>query len=101
MVANPLRRAMSQDRRRQGRNREICFAQRDDVAECLFLAGRVHGFSRTLRKGTQLSAHSLDAPRGEVALVFTHVPAADALLAWNKEVATNVLVRSREGARML
>ena len=65
------------------------------------LAGRVHGFSRTLRKGMQLSAHSLDAPRGEVALVFTHVPAADALLAWNKEVATNVLVRSREGARML
>ena len=78
-----------------------CVEEQMVLLEPAALAGRVHGFSRTLRKGTQLSAHSLDAPRGEVALVVTHVPAADALLAWNKEVATNVLVRSREGARML
>ena len=43
MVANPLHRAMSRDRRRQSRHREICFAQRCDVAKFLFLAGRVDG----------------------------------------------------------
>ena len=74
-----------------------CVEEQMVLLEPAALAGRMDGFSRTLRKGTQLSAHSLDAPRGEVALVFTHVPAADALLAWNKEVATNVLVRPKGG----
>ena len=46
-----------------------CVEEQMVLLEPAALAGRVHGFSRTLRKGTQLSAHSLDAPRGEVALV--------------------------------
>ena len=59
------------------------------------LAGRVHGFSRELRKGTRLSPHCLDAPPhallGDVAIVFASVPAADSLTAALGEVGTEAL----------
>ena len=59
------------------------------------LAGRVHGFSRELRKGTRLSPHCLDAPPhaplGDVAIVFASVPAADSLKAALGEVGTEAL----------
>ena len=70
------------------------------LVEPLPLAGRVHGFSRTLRvAGPKLSDHCLDAPRGDVTIAFTYFPAAEALLAFVDQVGADCLDVSPDHVR--
>ena len=55
-------------------------------------------FPRTLKEGTQLSEHCLDAPRGDIALCFVYVSGKDGLLAWDREAAEAALEEITHGA---
>ena len=55
------------------------------------LEKRVDFFPLTLAKGQKLSAHCLEAPRGDVTLCFMYVPVAESLFEWDKEIASETL----------